>query len=100
VDGTETETKGYEHAVVRVHFSDQGHRAQAECYYDHNAVDDTAEMLSDPLSAYATSPFEVTIGAKKLSGPDLAAAVKQAMLKQGKDLVDRAKKGVENVIQR
>jgi len=98
--GAETRTKGHEHAAVSVRFSTEGGEAQAVCYYDYDAVDDTALQLSDPLSAYATSPFEVVIDGKKLSRSGLAEAVKQAMLKQGRELVDRAKKGIEGALQR
>lgn len=98
--GTDTQTKGHEHAAIRVRFSTQGRDALAVCYYDYDAVDDTALHLSDPLSAYATSPSEVAIDGQKLSRPDLAEAVKRAMLKQGREFVDRAKKGIENALQR
>jgi hypothetical protein len=98
--GTDTQTKGHEHAAVRVRFSTRGREARAVCYYDHDAVDDTALHLSDPLSAYATSPHEVAIDGQKLSRSSLAEAVKQAMLKQGREFVDRAKKGIENALQR
>lgn len=100
VTRTETKTKGYEYASVRVIFSDQGRDGQAICYYDYKALDDTADMLADPLSAYATSPFEVRMDGKKLSKPALAEAIKQAMLGQGRELLDRAKKGIENAITR
>lgn len=98
--GTDTQTKGHQHAAVRVRFSAQGRESQAICYYDYDAVEDTALHLSDPLSAYATSPFEVVIDGQKLSRPALAEAVKQAMLKQGREFVDRAKKGIESTLQR
>ena len=98
--GEDTQTKGHEHAAVRVRFSAQGREARAVCYYDHDAVDDTALHLSDPLSAYATSPFKVVIDGQIFSGPSLAEAVKQAMLKQGREFVDRAKKGIENALRR
>lgn len=100
VNETETKTKGYEHAAVKVRYSTQGRDAWAICYYEYKAVDDTADMLADPLSAYATSPFEVTLDGQKLSRADLAEAIKKAMLKQGKEFIDYAKKGIENAIQR
>lgn len=100
VTSTETKTRGYEHASVRVRYSDQDRDAQAVCYYDYKAVDDTADMLADPLSAYATSPVEVSIAGQTLSRPALAEAIKQAMSKQGSELLDPAKKGIENAVQR
>jgi hypothetical protein len=100
LQGADTQTKGYEYAAVRVRFSSQGRDAQAVCYYSHDAGDDTALNLSDPLSAYATSPFEVNIDGQKLNKPGLAEAIKQAMLKQGRDFVDAAKQGIQEAIQR
>jgi hypothetical protein len=91
IQNADAQTKGYEHAAVRVWFSSQGRDAQAACYFDYNAVDDTALHLSDPLSAYSTSPFEVVIDGQKLSRAELAGAIKQAMVKQGRELLDRAK---------
>lgn len=70
---------------------------KVSCYYNHNAVEDTALGLSDPLSEYATSPFKVTINGQQLSKSALAESVKQAMLLQGREFVDRAKQGIQNV---
>lgn len=69
---------------------------KVSCYYNHNAVEDTALGLSNPLSEYATSPFKVTINGQQLSKSALAESVKQAMLLQGSEFVDRAKQGVQN----
>ncbi|MCG6895525.1 MAG: hypothetical protein LJE60_00220, partial [Thiocapsa sp.] len=65
------------------------HPRQAVCHYRYNAVDDTALMLSDPLSAYATSPETMTIDGEPLPRPVLAKAVKAAMIQQGKAFIDR-----------
>jgi hypothetical protein len=100
IDGVDTQTRGYEYAAVRVGFTNQGRRAQAICYYNHDAVEDTADQIADPLAAYATSPFQVVIDGQKLSKSGLAEAIKQAMLKQGRGLVDRAKQGIEDAAQR
>jgi hypothetical protein len=100
IQGADTETRGYEYAAVRVRFSSQGRDGQAVCYYDYNAVEDTAIELSDPLAAYATSPFEVVIDGRKLTRSGLANAVKEAMLKQGRELLDQAKQGIQDAIQR
>jgi hypothetical protein len=88
----ETSTRGREYAVVQVHFSGPRGDGEASCYYDYDAVDDTALTLSDPLSAYSTSPSKMTLNGQTLSRPVLARAVKEAMLKQGKGLVDEVKR--------
>jgi hypothetical protein len=100
INGADTQIKGYEHAAIKVFFSHQGREGKAVCYYDHKAVDETADLIGNPLNAYATSPYEVTIDGQRLSKPDLAEAIKQAMLKQGKAVLERAKKGIEDAVQR
>jgi hypothetical protein len=107
IKAADAQTKGHQPAAVRVNFSTQGRDGQAVCYYDYDAVEDTALTLSEPLSAYSTSPSAVVIDGRKLSRRDLAEAVKQAMLKQGgefldraKQELDRAKKGIEGALQR
>jgi hypothetical protein len=100
IQGADTQTKGYEHAAVRVRFSSQGRDGQAVCYYNYNAVEDTALQLSNPLSAYATSPSEVTIDGKVLTKAALANAIKSAVAKQGKEFVERVKQGIQDAAQR
>jgi hypothetical protein len=100
VDSADAQTKGYQHAVVRVRYSSGGQAGEAVCYYDYNAVEDTAQTLSDPLSAYAASPSRVTIDGNELSRSQLAEAVKQAMLNQGRQLIDRAKGAVQDAVSR
>jgi hypothetical protein len=91
---TATETRGYEYAAVKLRWSTANGDGSATCYYDYNAVEDTAMALSDPLSSYAASPSKMVLNAKTLSKPALAEAVKQAMLKQGRSLVDGIKQSL------
>jgi len=91
---TATETRGYEHAAVKLRWSAADGDGSATCYYDYNAVENTAMGLSEPLSSYAASPSKMVLNAKTLSKPALAEAVKQAMLKQGRSLVDGVKRGL------
>ena len=73
-----------------------GRARQAICVYRYNAVDETALTLSDPLSAYATSPESMSIDGEPLSRSTLATAVKNAVLMQGKAFVDRAQKEIKD----
>jgi hypothetical protein len=90
---SETQTRGYEHAAVKLRFTMGARDGNAVCYFKYNAVEDTALTISDPLSAYSTSPYEMTLNGRTLSGSALARAVKDAMAKQGRELVDRVKQG-------
>lgn len=91
VKGSETEIRGREHAAVKVQFTTAAGDGQVVCYYKHEAPEENAITVSDPLSAFATSPYKVTLNGQPLSQPTVTQAVKQAMLKQGKELVDQAK---------
>lgn len=88
---TRAEPKGREHAAVTLRFSTGGGDGSAVCYYKYNAVDDTALTLADPLSAFSTSPYQMILNGKTLSRSELAQAIKQAMLKQGRELLSGGK---------
>lgn len=92
---TSTQVRGRESAAIRVDYAAPGGNGQAICHYRYDAVDDTALALSDPLSAFSTSPSKMTLNGRTLTRPELAEAVKAAMLKQGGELVDRLKKGFQ-----
>lgn len=92
---SETKTRGYEHAAVKLRYSVGARNGEAVCYYKYNAVEDNALTVSDPLSAYSTSPYEMTLDGRTLAGSALARTIKEAMAKQGRELVDRVKKGFQ-----
>ena len=84
------ETRGKEYAAVKLSWSGPGGQGTASCYYNYDAVDDTALALADPLSPFSTSPSKMLLNGSALSRPDLAETVKQAMLKQGRSLINAA----------
>ncbi len=92
---SETQTRGYQHAAVKLRYTADGRVGEAVCYYKYNAVEDTALTLSDPLSAYSTSPYEMTLNGRSLSHSALARTIMDAMGKQGRELVDHVKKAVQ-----
>lgn len=96
--GVETQPRGHSGLSVVLGFEADGvgRSRQATCHYRYNAVEDTALTLSDPLSVYSTSPETMTIDGESLSRPALARAVKQAMISQGKAMIDRAQQGIED----
>ena len=85
------EAKGREHAAVTLRFAAAGGDGSAVCYYKYDAVEDTALTLADPLSAFSTSPNRMILNGKTLSRSELAQAIKQAMLKQGRELLSGGK---------
>jgi hypothetical protein len=92
---TATETRGYQYAAVKLRWSAARGEGSAVCFYDHNAVDDTAMALADPLSSYATSPSKMLLNGNQIAQARLAQAIKQAMLKQGRSLVDDVRNAVK-----
>ncbi|HSO82910.1 hypothetical protein [Thiocapsa sp.] len=96
--GMETQARGHSGLTVVLGFESdgEGRPRQATCHYRYNAVEDTALTLSDPLSVYSTSPETMTIDGESLSRPALARAVKEAVISQGKAMIDRAQKGIED----
>lgn len=89
-EAPEIRTRGYQGAEVRLAYRVGDRPGRATCFYAHDAVEDTADQLANPLRAYATSPERVIIAGEALSRPALAQAVKQAMLKQGRQFVEDA----------
>ena len=72
---------------------------QAACFYGYVASEDDAMTHSNPLSAYATVPYKMTMNGEPVAKRDLHTSVKTAALKQGKELADRVQKGVADAAQ-
>ncbi|TVQ93022.1 MAG: hypothetical protein EA400_02935 [Chromatiaceae bacterium] len=100
IQSASAQTRGYQDAIVRVRYDRGGNPGEAICYFPYRAVDDTGQTLADPLSAYGTSPTGVTFDGQPLSGPQLAEAIRQAMLRQGRAAADRARSAVQQAIGR
>ena len=80
--------------AVGLRFAVGGRDGRATCRYRYDAVDDTVLTLADPLSAYSTSPYRMTLDGRAVVNPQLAETIKQAMLKQGRAFLDRASEGI------
>jgi len=97
---TRNEMSRSERLSVQLRFTDQESTGglakpmRATCDYRYNAVDETALTLSDPMAAYATSPYRMTLNDRVIGNPLLARAIKGAMLKQGREFLERAQRGI------
>lgn len=89
--GSEVQIRGYEGAVVKVRFASSDGDGRADCHYKHNAVEDTADMLANPIAAYATSPSKMILNGRAIDGSRLARTVGRAMQKQGREFIERAR---------
>jgi hypothetical protein len=89
-ESAEARTRGREYAEVRLTYTQGGESGSASCFYRYNAVEDTADQIANPLTAYSTSPYRVIIGMRTLPQGELAAAIGRAMQKQGREFVEQA----------
>lgn len=89
--GGENTFKRPEYAVTSLTFeatTGNGKRTgRAACYYEYEALDDTALTLADPLSAHATLPFAVSLDGRMLSDAELVAATTAEQKRQGMAVV-------------
>ncbi|NEV60849.1 hypothetical protein G3446_02880 [Thiorhodococcus minor] len=97
----DVEMRRSEELVVLLSFDARGAGGKAEpmratCHYRHDAVDDTALTLANPAAAYSTSPYRMTLNGESIGNPRLARAIKQAMTKQGRELLEKAQKGIDD----
>jgi hypothetical protein len=95
---TEVKTPGYQDAQVILAYSTDSARGRATCFYEYNAVEDTADLISDPLRAYSASPSRVVINGDPLSPTDLARVIGESMLQQGRELLDAATDAAQQAI--
>jgi len=98
--GSEQQTKGNEYAEITVHLETKQQTGEtrtlkASCRYRRTAVDDNAMTLSDPLSAYASVPYQMSLDGKSIPGVKLSEAILVAQLATGQDAVEQVKQGVE-----
>jgi homospermidine synthase len=71
---------------------------RSACHYAYEAVDDTALTLADPLSAYATLPFKMTLNGRELSKVELRDLVNAEQRRLGKKAVDTVKQGARDAV--
>ncbi len=67
----------------------------AACYYDRTLIEDSAMTLSDPLSAYATTPYKITVNGKDVSIGDMDKLVVMTSKQMGREIVEQVKQGAK-----
>ncbi len=97
---TDVKTPGYQDAQVILAYSTDSARGRGICFYQYNAMEDTADLISDPLRAYSASPSRVVINGEALSHIALARAIGESMMDQGRELLDAATGAAPNPINR
>lgn len=57
------------------------------CYYEYDALEDTAQILADPFSAHATLPFAMSVDGRMLSDAELVRLRNAEQVRQGKAVI-------------
>lgn len=88
------------YAITSLTFNRAGGDAgtgKSACYFAYDAVEETAQMLADPLSAYATLPFRMDFDGHTLGDGELLRLVNAEQVRLGRKAVDTLRKGAEDM---
>jgi hypothetical protein len=102
---TEQRLEGYESAAITVHLelperSGRARNMQATCRYPYDTVEENVMTHSDPLSAYATVPEQMTLNGRPVPEVKLREAILVVQLATGKAVVNRLKHGMDDGVER
>lgn len=99
-DGTKVEWQGGENTFRRPEYAVTGLRfeatmvdgtrttMQSACHYAYDALEDTAQHLADPLSAYDNLPFAMSVDDRMLGDRELLQLVNAEQRRQGRQALD------------
>jgi len=91
-----------EYAVTSLSFDvvdgDGGRTAKrSACHYAYEALEDTALNLANPMDAYATLPFAMTIDGRALGDAELLSMVNEEQKRQGRQIISTVEKGARDM---
>jgi hypothetical protein len=69
----------------------------AACRFAYDALDDTAEHLANPLSAYSTLPYAMTLNGRALGDGELLQLINAEQKRQGRQILETIEKGARGV---
>jgi len=81
-----------EYAAVTVKPDASGDGISATCYFQYDLVDQTAMDHANPILAYATLPFKMTLNGQELSRTFLTKITSDEQIRLGKIALDRIKR--------
>ena len=81
-----------EYAVVEV---SAGAAGKAACFYEYDLVEESAVDHANPLLAYATLPYRMTLDGVQVAEPTLKAAVTMYQKESPAKVLEEARKVVE-----
>jgi len=81
----------------RVDATGGGTAGRAACHYAYEALEDTAVNLANPLDAYETLPFAMTVDGRALSDAELLDAVNAEQRRRGRAVLDGLNEGARDL---
>ena len=99
--GGENKFRRPEYAITGLRYEviDAGGRRasmRSACHYEHESLDDSVRDLANPLSAYATLPYKMTVNGEALSEAKLLALVNAEQRRLGRAVVDELRQGAKD----
>lgn len=85
------------YAITSLAFEVGGSTKKSACHYAYEALEDTAQTLADPLSAYANLPFKMSFDGHALSDQELLRLVNAEQVRQGRQVVEKLEKGARDM---
>lgn len=70
---------------------------QSACHYAYEELEDTALNLANPMDAYATLPFAMSVDGRSLSDAELLGMVNTEQKRQGRRIVETLEKGARDM---
>jgi len=103
--GNENTFRRPEYAITSLSFDvvdrDGGRTAKRPaCHYAYEELEDTALNLANPMDAYATLPFAMTIDDRTLSNAELLSMVNEEQKRQGRQAVATLEKGARDMAEK
>lgn len=100
--GNENTFRRPEYAIAALQFDvidRDGQRSamQTECYFAFDAVEDTAQHLADPFSAYATLPFAMKVDGRALSDGELVRLRNAEQVRLGRAAISTLETGARDL---
>ena len=100
--GNDNSFRRPEYAITRLRFEvvDKAGTRRAmtsACHYAYEALEDTAAILADPIQAYATLPFAMTLDGRALPDAELLNLVNAEQRRQGRQVLDTLERGARDM---
>ncbi len=88
-----------EYAITRLRYAGAGAPAEgtSACYFAYEALDDTAVNLANPITAYATLPFAMSLDGRVLSDAETLQAVNAEQRRLGRQALDTLHQGARDL---